>query len=337
MPLVRLDDFVAPAIQSVLAQQGVDVELVMLGPAETEPDFEKLQGLINTRFAGDSRCVLIPRKKQGIANALNEALKQATSDYIARMDGDDLCEPQRLLTQLTTARRYNDQCLVSARVKIFSTDNAILQGNQQYESWLNNQCTPDVIRNACLIESPLPHPSWFAHKSVWKTIAPYQQGDFPEDYDLVLSAWLHNIPMVKPDTVLLHWREHANRLTYSDTRYRRQAFTQLKAKALSDSRSGLNLDQGRAVWIAGTGRNARDWHDALQQHHVQVAGFVDFEGPKAKQQKRNKPVVTYQSLAHTLKDDLLVTAITNHQGREQLVSWSQEQGWAQGTQIVIGG
>jgi len=71
--------------------------------------------------------------------------------------------------------------------------------------------------------------------------------------------------MVKPTSTLLRWREHPNRLTRTDKRYRREAFTQLKAAALVDPRSGLGLQHARPIWIAGTGRNARYWHDALEQ------------------------------------------------------------------------
>jgi len=337
MPAVRVDDYVAPAIKSVLSQEGVNVELILVGPQTTDPVYGQLQELIELRFSNDSRCVLTPRHQAGIANALNHGLSCATGDYIARMDADDLSEPTRLKTQLATAQRHNDHCLVSARVKIFSTQNKVLQGNQQYETWLNDHCTPTSIRDACFVESPLPHPTWFAHKSIWNTLGSYQHGDFPEDYDRVLSAWLHKIPMVKPEPVLLHWREHANRLTRTDQRYRREAFIQLKAQALADTRSGLGLDTGRAVWIAGTGRNARYWYDALQKNHVPVAGFVDLERPDAKKQKRNKPVVSYRELIGLLKDDLLITAITNPHARKQLIAWSEIQGYQLGSNVILGG
>lgn len=337
MPVVRVDDYVAPAIKSVFAQQGVSVELILIGPQESDPAYAQLQNLIGLTFSNDSRCVLIPRYQQGIAHALNQGLNYANGDYIARMDADDLCEPNRLRIQLDTAQRYNDHCLVAACVKIFSDQDSVLQGNQHYETWLNDQRTPPAIRNACFVESPLPHPTWFAHKSIWDTLGPYQQGDFPEDYDRVLNAWLQNIPMVKPEPVLLHWREHTNRLTRTDKRYRREAFIQLKAKTLADSRSELGLDKGRAVWIAGTGRNARYWHDALLNNNAMVAGFVDLDHAVRGKQKRHKPVVSYKTLLELLNDDLLVTAITNTQARNQLMSWCDEHHLSLSGNVILGG
>ncbi len=337
MPVARVDDYVAPAIRSVLSQQDVSVELILIGPLETDPAYAQLQELVNENIAHDERCQLIPRRLLGIANALNEGLQYAQGDYIARMDADDLCEPHRFKTQLATAFSYDNRCLVGAQVKIFSDDSVVLKGNQQYETWLNEQCTPDAITEACFVESPLPHPTWFAHQTIWTTLGPYKQGDFPEDYDYLLRAWLNKIPMVKPHGVLLHWREHPNRLTRTDTRYQRKAFIQLKSAALADANSGFDLDKGRSVWIAGTGRNARYWHDALENNNVKVAGFVELDNPKAKNQKRNKPVINYDTLASTLNNDLLITAITNANARNKLKRWCANHGFAINDNVVIGG
>jgi len=337
MPVVRVDAYVAPAIQSILAQQGVTLELILIGPHAQNPAYAQLEALIQHQCSNDSRCVLVPRQRTGIANVLNQGFAHATGEYIARMDADDLSCANRLQTQLATAQRFDNHCLVGACVKIFSNEHEVMAGNQQYQTWLNNHCTPESIRNACFVESPLPHPTWFAHKSIWDKLRPYQQGDYPEDYDRVLHAWLHKIPMVKPDSILLHWREHTQRLTRIDDRYRREAFIQLKAKALVDSCSETNIHKGRTVWIAGTGRNARYWHDALERHHVTVAGFVDFNNPTAKKYKRSKPVVSYEQLVHVLKDGLLITAITNHKAREHLIQWCEKHSLALGRKVIIGG
>jgi len=221
MPVGRVDEFVAPAIQSVLSQLSVDVELIVVGPAQspthstahsttqTAPSpshsFNALNELLNAQFANDSRIRLIQRNSPGI-----------------------IAEPARFVQQLAVSQQYDHRCLVSGCVSIFSSQHAVLSGNQHYQRWLNEQRSPDAIRKACFIESPLPHPTWFAHKSVWKRIGAYQQGDFPEDYDMVLRAWLLGIPMAKPEGSLLHWREHETRLTRTDPRYRREAFIHLK-------------------------------------------------------------------------------------------------------------
>ena len=353
MPIGRADEFVAPAIQSVLSQLSVDVELIVVGPAQspthttahtttqTAPSpshsFNALNELLNAQFANDSRIRLIQRNSPGIVAALNTALQHTSCAYIARMDADDIAEPARFVQQLAVSQQYDHRCLVSGCVSIFSSQHEVLSGNQHYQRWLNEQRSPDAIRKACFIESPLPHPTWFAHKSVWKRIGAYQQGDFPEDYDMVLRAWLLGIPMAKPEGSLLHWREHETRLTRTDPRYRREAFIHLKAAALADARSGLGVREGRPIWIAGTGRNARYWHDALESNNARVVGFIDLDGPNAKQQKRHKPVMSYQHYIENRGTDLLVTAITAPDAREKLKLWCDEQDLCIGKDVVLGG
>jgi len=337
MPVAGIDSFVNTAIDSVLAQRDVTVELILIGPTHCTHTDSELASWISQTYGNDSRLKLVARSEAGIGNALNTGLLAATGEYIARMDADDESHPDRLATQLQCALACNEPSLISACVEIFSDTDNIQAGNRRYQQWLNSLQQPATIKNACFIESPLPHPTWFAHRRVWKQIGVYRHGDFPEDYDFVLRAWLAGIPMTKPTATLLRWREHAHRLTRTDTRYRREAFTQLKAAALCDPRSGLGLQQGRSVWIAGTGRNARYWHDALEAQQAVVAGFVELDHAKAKQQKRHKPVITYQQLAADRSDELVVSAITEPSARNQLSQWFMEQQWQLGQDAVLGG
>jgi len=310
MPVARVDEFTQAAIQSILDQQRVSVELILVGTADaTDPD-HPLSKLVKEVFAKDTRLQLIARNQPGIVGALNDGLHHATGDYIARMDADDLCTPNRIFEQLSLASAQSTPSLISACVAMFTDVGKVQLGNQRYERWLNSVTTKESIRAACFIESPLPHPTWFAHRSVWESIGEYRSGDFPEDYDYVLRAWLAGIPMVKCESTLLQWREHPERLTHT---------------------------QGRAVWIAGTGRNARHWHDALEEVNVTVAGFVDLPHPNAKVQKRHKPVIRYDDLITRRGDALVITAITDAAARDKLYNWFGEHEMMIGRDVVIGG
>lgn len=341
MPIGRIDAYIPAAIQSVLNQKAVELELIITGPLAGSAESAKLQQLLNTEFGNDSRIKHQPRTKAGIANALNDALNEALTlagtTYLARMDADDICAPNRLAEQVALSKQLNDQCLLGCEVELFSEEGPIQTGNQSYQKWLNALRSPADIHNSCLVESPLPHPTWFAHRSVWEKQGPYAQGDFPEDYEWLLRAWLNNVPMAKPQSTLLRWREHPNRLTRTDKRYQREAFIKLKANALCHRNSPIWLQAPRRAWIAGTGRNARYWHDALSECGAEVAGFVDLDSVNRKQSKRQKPVIGYSTLKRTLHDDLLVSAITQPDARIKLKHWLGEQGFTEGRQFVMGG
>lgn len=143
--------------------------------------------------------------------------------------------------------------------------------------------------------------------------------------------------MAKPEATLLRWREHPHRLTRTDKRYSREAFIQAKAWALIQPAAKLGLDTGRAVWICGTGRNARYWHDALVSNKAIVRGFVELENAKRKNQKRHLPVITYSELEQQRDDALVVTAISNPDARDALYKWFAMRGLQIGEDFVIGG
>lgn len=329
MPVRQWSPFIEAAVESVITQSHTNLELLLIGKNDIH---ELVQ-----RLPSDSRLRGIAREQPGIIGALNTGLKSCHGDYIARMDDDDLCTPNRIEHQLAMAATMENNALIGARVDIFSNDATIGRGNAIYQQWLNAVCTNEQIRRASFIESPLPHPTFFAHKSFWTTMGGYHDQGWPEDYDLILRAWLAGMPMSKPEPILLRWREHANRLTRTDSRYSREAFTKAKAWALSQSAAGFNLHAGRAVWVCGTGRNARYWHDALIDQGVTVRGFVELDTAKTKHQKRHLPVITYQVLEQNLGDALCISAISNHHARKALQQWFVDKGLTEGKHFLLGG
>ncbi len=333
MPVKELSEYLPEAVSSILRQTHSNLELLIIGQDNID---EILQALTH-----DERIKGISRTNPGIVGALNTGLQHSSGEYIARMDSDDIATPDRLGTQLDMAHSIAVESghhpLLGTQVEFFSNSNSIGQGNRRYELWLNSVCADTEIRNSCFIESPLPHPTFFAHKSVWETIGAYRDLPWPEDYDYILRAWLNNTPMGKPRKVLLHWREHANRLTHLDDRYSKQAFIDAKAWALTQTSSALALNKARGIWICGTGRNARMWHDALLRQNANVLGFVDLGHEKQKKQKRHLPIIDYQQLETVWSDELVITAITDSYAREKLVALFTSWEKSYNEDFVLGG
>lgn len=337
MPVRDWRTTTASAVISILEQTYQHIELLLVGQADTSTLAEHLQraGL------NDARIHLSGRQAPGIVGALNTGLAMAHGEYIGRMDDDDIAYPQRLEAQLAYLQENPEVQLCATRIRFIDTNGeqcGVAPGNKRYAQWLNRLTTPAPLALACHAENPMPHPTLLAHRHVWNTLGGYRELNGPEDHDLMLRAMLHGIGMGKPEPILQDWREHDERLTRTDPRYRRQAFVERSAWALVQPGGALAAIDTRGVWIAGTGRHARYWHDALIRLGANVHGFVDMEsqGAGTGRQKRLLPVISYEQLALERGSALLVSAVTQPVARTAIQAFCTAQGWDEGHDFIVG-
>jgi glycosyltransferase involved in cell wall biosynthesis len=94
MPMRNAEPFVRAALESVLAQEGAELEVVVIDDGSTDGSAAAVRGL------GDPRVRLLPGPCRGIAAAFNAALAEARGELVARCDADDLYPPGRLAWQV---------------------------------------------------------------------------------------------------------------------------------------------------------------------------------------------------------------------------------------------
>ena len=331
LPVRQWRSTTADAVASLLAQTMPSFEVLVIG-------YDDVQGILD-KLPDDDRIRGVAREGRGIVAALNTGLAEAKGSYVARMDDDDVAHPTRLEVQLDYLNANPDVELCATRIRFVDAEGTtenVKAGNLRYAEWLNAHTSHNEIRMACYTECPMPHPTWMAHKSVWQNLDGYRDFDGPEDYDLILRAMIKGVVMGKPEPVLQDWREHSERLTYTDNRYRREAFTHCRAWAATHPASGLDLHKGRQVWLCGTGRSARYWHDALVDRGVGVLGFVDIKAPDANRLKRGKVVISYEELVKSRGDGLVITALSGAGARSRLQMFFDRQGWRAGQNYILG-
>jgi glycosyltransferase involved in cell wall biosynthesis len=101
--------FLAQAVESVLSQTGVDLELVAVDDGSTDESPRLLE-----RYArDDARLRLIRQDNQGLTRALIRGCSEARGDYIARQDADDVSLPDRLRKQADLLAASPELALVS--------------------------------------------------------------------------------------------------------------------------------------------------------------------------------------------------------------------------------
>ncbi|MEZ5659055.1 MAG: glycosyltransferase [Burkholderiaceae bacterium] len=98
IPVFNGAAFVAEAIDSALAQQGVSVEVIVVDDGSTDQTPAVLE-------AYGERISLIRQANAGVAAATNAAVRAARGQWIAFLDADDIFEPTKLRQQLDLVAR----------------------------------------------------------------------------------------------------------------------------------------------------------------------------------------------------------------------------------------
>jgi len=116
MPAYNAGKYIAEAIESVLQQTFTDFKLLIIDDGSTDDTAEII------RSFSDKRIRLIRQSHHGIAAALNKGLSNATSEYIARFDADDICFPGRLMQQVAFLDEHPDVIIIGSDAEYISED-----------------------------------------------------------------------------------------------------------------------------------------------------------------------------------------------------------------------
>jgi glycosyltransferase involved in cell wall biosynthesis len=89
MSVYNCEEYLPACIDSVLSQTFQDFEFIIVDDGSTDRSAEIIKSYT------DSRIVFLQQSNQGVATALNHALRFTNGEYVARQDADDISLPER--------------------------------------------------------------------------------------------------------------------------------------------------------------------------------------------------------------------------------------------------
>lgn len=98
------------AVESVLSQTLEDFELLLVDDGSRDNTLEIIRGYA----ARDTRIKVLAKPNTGLADSLNAGLALAKGAWVARVDQDDICGPDRLRKQLSYALGHPGVVLVGS-------------------------------------------------------------------------------------------------------------------------------------------------------------------------------------------------------------------------------
>lgn len=283
MPCYNAAATLDETLASLAAQTHSDFEIVAVDDGSRDDTL----AILHNWAAREPRLRVLAREHAGIIPALNAGLAACRGAYVARMDADDLCAPERLAKQSAYLDAHPEVGLVASWVAGFP-ESALREGFRIYIDWLNSLVTDEEIKRELFVESPFAHPSVMFRRDRVQDLGGYQEHGWPEDYDLWLRMAAAGVTFAKIPEVLVQWRDHPTRLTRSDSRYSVKNF--LLAKAHYLARGPLAGRDAVIVW--GSGMMGRRLGKRLLDEDVPVVAFVDIDPKKIGRTRQGKPIIS---------------------------------------------
>lgn len=202
------------AIQSILDQTFEDFEFLICNDGSTNDTAEILQ-----RWAKkDKRIVVLENNTNaGLMVSLNKCLEKAKGEYIARMDLDDYCTPDRLEKQVSFLDGNSDYDIVTSNSRLFDNDHKRPYGTRRIPEY--------PVARDMLFNSPFLHGGAMVRKSAFDKVNGYRVAKETwraEDYDLWMRMYAAGSKGYNIQDALYYIREDKNAYSRRKYKYRVQ-------------------------------------------------------------------------------------------------------------------
>jgi glycosyltransferase involved in cell wall biosynthesis len=215
LPVYNADNYVAEAVESILAQTFSDYELLLIDDGSTDGSLAILQ-----RYAArDDRIVLISRENRGLVASLNEGIALARGKWLARMDADDIALPRRFERQIAWLNQtHADIC--GSWVQTFGARSVMWRYPVSHEA----------SEVQLLFDVPVAHPVVMAHRDVFRSLKYDSRFAQVEDYDIWQRAWAAGFKFANIDEALLRYRTHAEQVSVTQAQAQREASQSIRLR-----------------------------------------------------------------------------------------------------------
>lgn len=236
LPVCNAMPYLPAAVESILGQTYGDFKFLIIDDGSSDGSGEYLRSL------RDPRIKLSVRENRGLGATLNQLFANSCTEYVARMDADDVCEPRRLEKQMAFLWDHGDVIMLGTGID-FIVGSRIVGGFRPLVGH-------SEIRQRLLQKRPgVNHPTIVVKRSAWVAVGGYRVAGAGEDLDFCLRLCdfgrVTNIP-----EVLYHYRLRKESLSFRNTGEicRGYAFGVACAKARESRMPEPNVESFQVAW-----------------------------------------------------------------------------------------
>ena len=203
MSVYNGEDYLAETVESVLCQTFTEWEFIIINDCSTDNTSKIL-----AEYASKDARVKVHTNKTNLRlpSSLNKALSLAEGKYIARMDADDICMPDRLQKQYDFMEANPNVDLSSCR---FLT----LKNGVYSSGGCGGKGDNESIKALLLVTNPILHPGIIAKADVIKELGYDKNFTCTEDMELWTRFVLNNKRVEILSEYLMIYRLHDKQIT----------------------------------------------------------------------------------------------------------------------------
>ena len=228
MGIYNCSDTLEEAVHSILAQTYGNWELILCDDGSTD---NTLQIALNLARDDHRIVVLKNDKNRGLNYTLNHCLRVATGKYIARMDGDDTCLPERFEKQVRFLEDHPEYDIVSTPMIFFD----------QKGEWGQNHVPERPAAEQVVTGSPICHAPVMMRKECIDAVGGYTADPKMlrvEDVNLWIKLYVAGYRCYNIQEPLYRMRNDKNALNRRKYKYRINS-TYVRIKGCKELKLGV--------------------------------------------------------------------------------------------------
>jgi glycosyltransferase involved in cell wall biosynthesis len=140
IPMKNAEPYVREAVESVLSQEGIDLEVIVVNDGSTDRSADVVRSI------DDPRIRMVPGPCKGIAAAFNAGLDVARGSFVARCDADDVFPVGRLAWQVGFLSKHAHFGAVCGSFTLMNQHGRVLAERKSYGGGMD--VTPELRRGS---------------------------------------------------------------------------------------------------------------------------------------------------------------------------------------------
>lgn len=226
IPAYNVEKYIGACLDSVLAQEGVDLEIIVVDDESTDSTRDIIR-----RYARQHSCIkALDCRHGGPSAARNTALRHSTGEWLAMVDGDDMLAPGALKKMLHAANAADGIDIVVGRYRSFTDElQVVTPADKDDVLFFSGKDATEIMLYQKHYYDSINPSAWgkLYRKNVWLDTT-FTEGLIYEDLQLIPRIFVDTPRIAVIDDIVYGYRSNENSLLHTFSKSRLDA---LKATA----------------------------------------------------------------------------------------------------------